>query len=147
MSAVIQIPPAEGRFILEIDGIRAVVATEATPPGYKHTAVKYQPGNQSMPIHVRGNSEIEECSFKHARGIGQVGQQLVAWLRAFASGAVVERRNARFITMDETGRTPIETWELIGCVPTMYKPETSSGTGTNVASFTFSLQPSDARLI
>jgi phage tail-like protein len=147
VSAVIQRPPAEGRFIVEINGIRAIVATEATPPGFKHTPVKYQPGNQHMPTYVRGNSEIEEFTFKHARAVGQVGQQLVGWLRAWASGTAVERLTARFITMDETGRTPVETWELVDCLPTQYKPETSSGTGTNVAAFTFGLQPSDARLI
>jgi hypothetical protein len=145
MSTNFQRPSAEGRYILEIDGIPAIAATEATPPGKKHTAVKYQPGNQPNPIHIRGNYEIEECSFKHARVIGQVGNALVAWLDAFASGDFVELKNARFITLDESGRTPMETWELIDCVPTMYKPDNVSGAGTNVATFSFSLQPTEAR--
>jgi phage tail-like protein len=143
----IQRPSTENRFLLEVDGVTAIVAMEATPPGRKHTPVKYQPGNQSRPIHLRGNTEIEEFTFKHARAIGQVGQQLLTWLIAFDEGDLVETRNVRFITMDETGRTPVETWEMTDCVPTMYKPDSSSGTGNNVASFSFSLQPNNARLI
>lgn len=141
----IQRPVAEGRFILEIDGVPAVVAMEATPPGKKHTATKYQPGNQRNPTILPGNYEIEECTFKHARGIGQVGLTLVDWLDGVSSGEFIEYKTARFITMDETGRTPIETWEMTDCLPTMYKPDNVSGTGTGVASFSFSLQPTDAR--
>jgi phage tail-like protein len=138
---------AEGRFLLEVDGITAIAATEATPPGMKHTPVKYQPANQEQPEHVRGNVEIEECSFKHARGIGQAGRELMQWLSDYASGLAVVKKNARFITLDEAGVSPVETWEMIDCVPTMYKPESGSGAGTNVATFSFNLQPTRARLL
>jgi hypothetical protein len=140
-------PTSVNRYILEIDGVPAVAATEATPPGFKQTPGKYQPGNQPNPTHFRGNFEIEEMTFKHARGIGQAGRELVRWLIDYSRGLAVQKRSLRFITMDETGRSPLETWECLDCVPTMYKPEQGTGTGTDVATFTFSLQPDDARLI
>lgn len=134
-------PSAEGRFILEIDGVSAIVATEVTAPGYKHTPVKHQPGNRVRPQHVRGNVEIEELTFKHARAINDAGLALLDWLVAFGEGDAVELKNVRFITKDESGRTTIETMEMTDCLPTMYKPESGSGSGTNVALFSFSLQP------
>jgi len=139
-------PSSEARFLVEIDGVTGIVATETTPPGFKHTPVKYQPGNQHKPIHLRGNSEVEEMTFKHARAVNGVGLQLVQWLQDFASGDAVEPRTVRFITMDEAGRNPVETWQLRDCVPTMFKPDSGSGTGTNVATFSFSLQPDDVVL-
>lgn len=145
MSTNFQRPAAEGRYILEIDGMPAIVATEVTPPGKKHTPVKYQPGNEAKPLHIRGNYEVEEMTFKHARFVGQVGADLERWLDDWATGNFIVPLNARFVTLDEAGRTPMETWELLDCVPTMYKPDQSSGAGTNVATFSFSLQPNDAR--
>lgn len=138
---------AEGRFLLEIDGITAIIATEATPPGFKHTSVKYQPGNQDHPEHVRGNTEIEELTFKHARAVGPSGRELVQWLVNYANGLAVVKKNCRFITMDEAGLTPVEVWEMTDCVPTMYKPDSGSGAGTNIATFSFNLQPTYARLL
>lgn len=140
-------PSAEGRFWLEGDGITAIVATEATPPGFKHTPVKYQPANQEYADHVRGNTEMEELTFKHARAVGPAGRELVRWLVDYAAGIRVEKKNFRFITLDESGIRPVEIWELQDCVPTMYKPESGSGAGTNVATFSFNLQPTYARLV
>jgi phage tail-like protein len=143
----IQRPVAEGRYILEIDGVQVFAAMEATPPGKKHTPVNYQPGNQRNPQPLPGNFVIEECTFKHAMVINEVGLVLVDWLNGVASGDFVEYKNARFLTLDESGRTPIQTWEMLECLPTMFKPDNVSGTGTNVASFSFSLQPTDAFLV
>lgn len=138
---------SKNRFLLEIDGITAVVATEATPPGFKHTAVKYQPGNQANPTHFRGNYEIEEFTFKHARAVGAQGRELVRWLMDFARGLVVVKRTVRFITMNEAGRTPVEVWECRDCVPMMYKPDEGNGTSNDVATFSFSVQADDAELL
>lgn len=138
---------SKGRFLLEIDGITALVATDATPPGFKHTPGKYQPGNQSHPTHFRGNYEIEEFTFKHARAVGTQGRELVRWLIDFAEGLNVVKRTVRFITMDETGRTPVETWECRDCVPTMYKPDEGTGSSVDTALFSFSVQADHAKLL
>jgi hypothetical protein len=98
------------------------------------------------PTHVRGNFKIDACTFKHAIGVGQQGRELVRWLEGWDSGLTVERKNARFITLDEAGRTPIETIEMIDCVPLSYSPNQRTSAGTGVASFDFSLQPSDIKL-
>lgn len=140
-------PSSENRFLLEADGFTGLMATEVTAPGLKHTPVKYQPGNQLMPILVRGQGEVEEMTFKHARAVGSQGKQLVKWLTDHLRNRAVTTRNFRFLTMSEDGSTVAEEWELLDCMPTMYKPDQSSGTGTNVATFSFSIQPSHARLI
>ncbi len=137
----------KNRFMLEIDGVATLVATDATPPGFKHTPGKYQPGNQPNPIHVRGNYEIEEFTFKHARAVGVQGRELVRWLMDFARGIIVVKRTMRFITLDETGRRPVEVWECRDCTPTMYKPDEASGPSNDIGVFSFSAQPDDAELL
>ena len=138
-------PSSENRFVVEVDGVTAITATQATPGGIKQTPFKHQPGNQPNPTHGRGNYEIEEFTFKHATAHGNAGAQLRQWLVDYIKGRSVTKRSVRFIVMDEAGRRPVETYELIDCVPTMYKPEQHTGSGTNVSEFSFSLQPDDVR--
>ncbi|OLE54590.1 MAG: hypothetical protein AUG51_07340 [Acidobacteria bacterium 13_1_20CM_3_53_8] len=140
-------PSAETRFLIEIDGVTGIVATDATPGGVKHTPVKYKPGNARKSIHLPGDHEFEEFSFKHAEIINDVGRQLLQWLLDYSRGVNVTPRTLRRLRMDESGITPVETLELRDCIPTMYKPESSSGTGTGVASFSFSVQPDDIEMI
>jgi hypothetical protein len=138
---------SEGRFLVEADGVTAITATEATVGGLKHTPHKHQPGNQPNPTLGRGNFEVEEMSFKHATAVGAAGAQLRQWLMDYARGLTVQKRNFRFIVMDEAGRVPVETTELLDCVPTLYKPEPHTGSGTNVSQFSFSLLPTDMRVV
>lgn len=134
------------RFALEIDGIGRIYATEATPPAKKQTPHKHQPGNQKSPEYGPGNYEIEEMSFKHATAKGTAEDDLAHWLDDYLEGDDGPR-NGRFIRFDAAGRIPVKTWELINCHPVMYKPETHSGTSTEVSEFSFSIQPEEARLI
>lgn len=136
-------PSHENRFLLEIDGISVISATEVTMPGMKQTPFKHQPGNQPFPELGRGNYEIEELTFKHAHGVGQAGEEFARRMSLYIQGVVVEKFNARFIVLDEAGRSPVATYELQDCVPTMFKPESHNGSGTNVSQFSCSIQPTD----
>ena len=140
---------SEGRFLLEADGVTAIMATDVTPGGFKHTPHKHQSGNQPNPDIGRGNYEIEEFTFKHATANGAAGEQLRDWLMTYArgGGGVAQKRNFCFIVMDESGSLPVETTELYDCVPTMYKAETHTGSGTNVSQFSFSIQPTDMEVL
>ena len=140
-------PVSQGHFLIEIDGVTAIVATKATPPGVKNNLGKYQPGNQPMPTHYPATSEIEEMTFTHARGVNQAGRVLVGWLLDVSTGFSSEKKNLRFITMNPDRKGVRETWELRGCLPTMYKPSGGDGSSTDPATFDFSLQADEARLV
>ncbi|MGH9944615.1 MAG: hypothetical protein ACRD9R_19895 [Pyrinomonadaceae bacterium] len=140
-------PSSENRYLLEIDGVTAITATDVTMPGKKHTPFKHQPGNLPRPELGRGNYEIEEMTFMHAHGVGSAGEEIVAWMDAYLSGLLVEKRSARFIVLDEAGRIPVAVYEMIDCVPTMFKAEKHTGSGTNISQFSFSLQPTDMYMV
>lgn len=135
----------EGRYLLEIDGVTSVRASEVTMPGKDHTPFELYVGNQPNPILGRGNFKIDALTFKHATALNQSGEELFRWADDFMDGIDLSRRGARFIVLDEAGVTPIEEYELEDCVPTSFKPETHSASGTNASMFTFGLRPTNMR--
>jgi len=58
MMPPVESPSAEGRFIIEIDGLPAIAALEATPSEKKTPPIKYQPANQFYPDFVSGYGEV-----------------------------------------------------------------------------------------
>lgn len=138
---------SQGRFIFEIDGMPAVVATEVTLGAKKQTPFKHQPGNQPNPDLGRGNFEVEEMTAKHAHGVGVAGEAFARYMDLYLAGLVTEKLNCRLLIMDEGGLFPIQTWDLIDCVPTSFKPETHQGSGTEVSQFSFGLTPTDQRMV
>jgi len=137
----------EGRYLLELDGVAAVSASEVTMPGKEHSPVEIYVGNQRNPILVGGNFKISDLTFKHASALNEAGRELFAWLNDFLSGIDMSRRGARFIVMDEAGETPLDEYDLIECVPVSFKPETHSAAGTGASMFTFALRPTDMQLL
>lgn len=140
-------PTSVNRFRIEVDGVSVISAVKGTPSGFKQTLGKYQAGNELSPRYFPGNFEVEEMSFTQAHGIGQAGFQLVNWLIDASKGVAVERKTLRYIRMDSTGRTPIDTWECRDCLPTYFKPSDGDGSSTDTATFDFKLQPESVRLI
>lgn len=137
----------ENRYLVEIDGVIAVTASEVTMPGIEHTPVELYVGNQPSPILVRGNFKVEEMTFKHASALNTTGDELFAWIRDFVDGVVLDRRTVRFVVLDEDGATPVDEYELQNCVPTKFKPETHSASGTGASMFTFGLRAEDTAKI
>jgi len=134
------------RYLVEIDGFEKIYATKATLPSYKHTPHTHQPGNQRMPEHGVGNFEVEAFSFSHATGNGQVDRQVYSWMKGVEKG-LDDKRNARVVIFDKTGRTPLRTIELIGCLPTMFQQEELSGDSSDTAEFSFELQPDELKYV
>ena len=136
-------PTSENRFLLEIDGIGTIRATEVTMPDKEHTPVELYVGNRPNPILVRGNFKVNELTFKHATGLGQVTREISQWVDNYTSGLDVTKRGARFIVLDEAGVTPIDTYELRNGVPTRFKPETHGAANTSASMFTFGFRAED----
>lgn len=140
-------PSREGNFILELDGFGPISATEVTIPSRSHAPWEHQPGNQPFPDLGRGNFKVEELTFKHAHGVGGVAEALSRYFDLYEDGLVTEKLNGRFIVMDESGLIPQQTYDIQDAVPTQFKVENHSGTGTGVSSFTFGLRPTKFRLV
>src|SRR6266700_278102 len=102
----------ENRYLLEIDGITAVSASEVTMPGLEHTPVELYVGNRPAPFLVRGQFKVSDLTFKHASALNLIGDELFTWIRAFIDGLDMNRRTARFVVMDEDGVTPLDVYEL-----------------------------------
>ncbi len=131
----------ENRYLIEIDGIGQIQASEVTMPAKDHTPAELYVGNQPNPILLRGNFKVEDLTIKHASALGQTRQQFSDWLDAFAIGADLQRRTARMIVLDEDGVTPVDEYELQNCVPRSFKLETHSASGTGASMFTIGLRP------
>lgn len=135
----------ENRYILELDGVAAVAASEVTMPGKDHTPFELYVGNRSNPILGGGNFKIGDLSFKHAHALNQAGTELFQWMDDYTGRIDLSKRNARLVVMDEDGQTPVAEYEMTECVPTSFKPEAHSASGTNASMFSFSLRPTDMR--
>jgi hypothetical protein len=134
------------KYRVEINGFPVIKASKATLGAKKHTPHKHQSGNVRLPEQGPSNLEIEESTFEHATGDGNIDRLFDAWIDNVANG-LDGPRNARVVIFDKTGRIPLRTWELIGCLPTSIKPEDHSGGSNDTSLFSFSLQPDDMRLI
>jgi phage tail-like protein len=128
------------RYILEIDGVTSLIASEVTMPDMEHTVTELHVGNEANPRLLRGNFKIGELTFKHATAVNESGRELMAWIQDFVQGTDVTRRTVRFIVMDESGLTPVDEYELQDCVPTRFKPETHNASSNEASMFTFGLR-------
>jgi phage tail-like protein len=135
----------ENRYLIEVDGVAAVAASEMTPPSKDHTPVELYVGNQPNPVLSRGNFKIGDFSFKHAHALNQAGADLFQWMDNYTDGIDLTKRTARLVVLDEDGATPVAEYELQECVPTSFKPETHSASGTNASMFSFTLRPTNMR--
>jgi|SRR5947209_2003371 len=140
-------PSREGNFIIELDGFGPISATEVSMPSKTHTPWEHQPGNQPEPDLGRGNFKTEDMTFKHAHGVGNVAEQLERYFDLYVDGLVTDKLNGRFIIMDESGLVPQQTYDLIDAVPTSFKVEQHTGSGTGVSTFTFGMRPTRFRLV
>lgn len=131
----------ENRYILELDGFGTIYASEATVGSKEHTPVELYVGNQPSPFLLRGNFKINELTFKHAHSLGSAADDAARWMDDYVDGIDVSKRGGRFIVLDEAGVTPIANWELRGCVPTKFQPETHGAANTNPSFFTLGLRP------
>jgi len=135
----------ENRYVVEVDGVSAVAASEMTPPSKDHTPVELYTGNKPNHTLSRGNFKIGDFSFKHAHALNQAGADLFQWMDDYTDGIDNTKRTVRIVVFDEDGQTPVDEYELQDCVPTSYKPESHSASGTNASMFSFTLRPENMR--
>lgn len=137
-------PASAGFYLLEVDGVSgSVEASEISELKLKHEAVQLHVGTREKPIQVRGKSTVEVVTVKHARAFNSVIGEIFQWFNDYTRGVTVEKRNVRVVTMDESGLVPVETVDLIDCVPGELTFESHKGEAKELAMFSFSVQPSD----
>lgn len=139
---------SENRFDVEIDGIPAFKATKITGGEEKHEPVKTVVGNNPYPLIGRGNVEPEDVVITIPSGLYDNSlRALQIWMTNYFDGVNTDPKSGRYITYDDAGRTPVETWEMRDCVPVSIKPDDKSGDGTNTATVTITLKPYKVRRI
>lgn len=137
----------EGNFLIEMDGVTAVRAMKVSGGKLNHTPTLITEGNKPRARVVRGNYEVDELSVQQASALNDTGREFYDWLYAYANGGDVEPRGVRLVVLEEDGLTPNEVWDYIDCVPTSFQPDDRTARGTNAASFTFAVKPSDVRRV
>lgn len=131
------------RYKVEIDGIGTIYATNATLPEITATLHKHQSGNQRAPTHGPATYEVGDFSFRHATAQGNIDVQLYEWWRRVHKLGEVDKRNARLVHYDHTGRVVLRTWQLSNCLPLSIKPEDHEGESDRTSEFTFTIKPED----
>ena len=132
-----------GFFLVELDGVTALEATEVSGIQLTHEPTEIPVGTREKPIYSRGKSKVEPVTVKHAKSLNNSGREIFQWFNDFHRGLAVERRNLRVVQLSEDGKTPLETTDLIDCLPTKFKDEGNKADGKDAAYFSFEVQPSD----
>lgn len=138
---------SQARYVVEIDGVAAIRASEVTGIGLNHTPFKLYESNRANPMLGRGNYECSEVKIQQGHALNSTGDEFFQWVRDFVRGDNVERRFARLIVFDEDGRTVHKIWEMHECVPLKIEEESHKSGGSDPAYFSLSIQPTDLELI
>lgn len=138
----------EGNFSVEIDGIPAFKATKVSGGTDTHTPVELQQGTENRPDLVPGNHKTDDFSFTVASGKHQGAiNALTQRFQDYSDRVDLEPLNGRWVVFDDTARVPLETYELVGCVPVSIKPDDRASDGTAAAQVTITLRPYQVRRI
>lgn len=135
------------RYRVEIDGMPVIFATRADLPDIKANLHDHQAGNEMSKEYGPSSYEVSEFTFTHATGKNNVDRALLVWFNLFNKEGVADKRNARVVVYDHTGRIPFRTYQLSNCCPSSFKPEQHAGNSNDTATFTFGLQPEDFDII
>lgn len=134
---------ANAHYLVEVDGVAAVMASEVEIGGVKHEPFKINVGNRPNPILGRSTYEVEEVKIKNAYALNNEGESLFRMFETYILGTSVTKINMRVVALDQDGKTPVKTHEFIDCVPTMFQPENRKGDSKDAAYFTISFKPED----
>lgn len=139
---------SENRFSVEIDGIPAFKATKITGGEEKHEPVKTMVGNDPYALLGRGKVEPEPVVITIPSGLYDTALRALGnWMTRYFDGLDTVPKSGRFVTYDDTGKTPVETWEIRDAVPVSLKPDDKSADGSNTATMTLTIQPYKVRRI
>jgi len=132
-----------GYFVVELDGVAAMEATEVTGVETEMEPYEIIPGTRDTPIYGRGKRKTAPVTVKNATALNNAGREMFQWLNDFAKGIAVERRNMRIVQLGEDGRTPVVQTDLIECIPTKFALDDYKGDAKEGHMFSFTVQPSD----
>lgn len=139
---------SENRYSVELDGIPAFKATKVTGGDEKHEPVKTMVGNDPYALLGRGNVKPDDFVITIPSGLyDNAIRALQLWIANYFDGVNTAPKSGRYITYDDAGKTPIETFELRDCVPVSLKPDDKSADGSNSATVTLTVTPYKVRRI
>src|SRR5882672_2355373 len=92
-----------GYFLVEIDGVTVLEATEVTGMELDHEGFSFEVGTRFFPINGRGKGKINPLTIKHARALNNSDSEIYQWVSDFVRGIAVVRKNVRIIQFDEDG--------------------------------------------
>ena len=136
-----------GHFLVEYDGVSALEATEVTGIEKEHEPFELKVGTRAMPVYGRGKSKVAPITFKHAFALNTSGREIFDYFNLYTQGLTTEKRNFRVIQLQEDGLTPHGEYDLIDCVPVKFKVEDSKADSKDAAFYTFTIQPTDLRIL
>jgi phage tail-like protein len=138
----------EGRYLFEFDGVVSIRASRVTGISKDHKEFELFVGNQANPFLGRGTFTCGDIVVRHAHALNGSATEVFDWMDGYVRGnSDAEKRGGRLIIMDEAGRTPLRTYELIDCVPKSFKEEDHDAGGSGAAYFTFTIRPTDWDLL
>lgn len=131
-----------GHFLVEMDGVTAIEATEVTGLKLTHEPFEIRTGNRAMPIYGRGKSKIEPVTLKHAKALNAAGREIFQYFSDYVNGLIVEKRNFRVIQLEEDGFTTHAVYDAVDCVPKEFSCDQKAD-GNEPAYYSVVLQPTD----
>lgn len=137
---------SSGRFLVEMDGVSAMRASEVSGIGIKHEPYKIAVGDQANPILGRSNYEGDEVTLKHAYALNSTGQEIFSWFTAYVKGDRIDKPSFRLIQLAENGYGTVAVWNLSECVPTQLTHENNKGDSNDAAYFTLKFKPTDVEV-
>lgn len=138
---------SSNRYRVEIDGFPVIYATNADIPEKRANLHTHQAGNQRNPEYGPSTYTVGEFTFRHATAKGNIDVLLDDWFNRVHRLGIDDKRNARVVIYDHSGRTPLRTWALRNCCPSNIKAGDHAGDSNDTSDFSFSLQPEDADLL
>lgn len=134
---------SNGHFLVEIDGVTVIEATEFELGSVDHEPFELPVGNRPNPILGRAKYKVGECKLKQAYALNNEGIELFAYFKNYCSGITTEKRGIRVVQLAEDGFTPIGIHQFIECVPTKWQPEGKKADSKDASYFSISFRPTD----
>lgn len=134
---------SNAHFLVEVDGVSILEASEVEIGGIKHEPFKLSVGNRPNPYLGRNKYEAEEVKIKGAYALNSQGEELFSNFRNYIQGFNVSKLNMRVIQLAEDGFRTVVIHDFIECVPTMFQPEAKKADSKDAAYFSIGFKPTD----
>lgn len=134
---------SNANFLVEVEGVSVVQASEVEIGGIKHEPFKLMVGDRPNPFIGRNKYEVDEVTIKNAYALNSEGTEFFNHFKNYALGLTTQKLNIRVIQLAENGFTSEVIHEFIECVPTSFKPEGKKADSKDAAYFSIAFKPTD----